>query len=177
MKYSAVFGTAMINVGPRPAYKPRTPSARATSVMDRSVDGAASTLPRGKTLEHSFFSSTCSINPLFSTKTPQLGHVAIAPTPRGASAASCMRVLTTSKGVTASAVSAAPPLNVNFFVTTRAYASAADGADDDVGGALGAGFPIDRRVVGSFFRVSPGARASGLTGVDRAAPVADAFIR
>jgi hypothetical protein len=52
-------------------------------------------------------------------------------------------------------------LNVNFFVTTRAYASAADGADDDVGGALGAGFPIDRRVVGSFFRVSPGARASG----------------
>ena len=50
--------------------------------MDRSVDGAASTLPRGKTLEHSFFSSTCSINPLFSTNTPQPGHVAIAPTPR-----------------------------------------------------------------------------------------------
>ena len=39
----------------------------------------------------------------------KLGHVAIAPTPRGASAASCMRVLTTSKGVTASAVRAAPP--------------------------------------------------------------------
>ena len=58
--------------------------------IDRSGDGAASTLPRGKTLEHSFFSSTCSINPLLSTNTPQLGHVAIAPTPRGARRGRCM---------------------------------------------------------------------------------------
>ena len=54
-------GAAMINVGPRPAYKPRALGAR------RASSTAASTAPprpspRGRAAAHSFFSSTCSIN-------------------------------------------------------------------------------------------------------------------